>query len=169
MADLGYGLDIAHMNEISALEALDVYSGAVIASHANAKALLRGADNDRHLSDPVIQHLVERDGVMGVVPYNGFLKPGWRPSDDPQAVTLELLANHIDHVCQIAGNARHVGIGTDFDGGFGYGSIPAEINTIADLQLLGPILAGRGYTDEDITSVYSGNWRRLLERIFSAA
>jgi membrane dipeptidase len=168
MAELGYGLDIAHMNEKSALQALDVFPGPVIASHANVKALLRGLDGERHLSDAVIQRLVERDGIMGVVPFNGFLRPGWRPADDPQLVTLDLLANHIDHVCQIAGNAQHVALGTDFDGGFGYGAVPVEINTIADLQKLDPLLAGRGYTEEDVQAIFSGNWRRQLERILPA-
>jgi membrane dipeptidase len=169
MAGLGYGLDISHMNEISALQALDAFPGVVIASHSNAKALLRGADNDRHLTDTVIHHLVERDGVMGIVPFNGFIKPSWRPTDEPNTVTLEMLANHIDHICQIAGNALHVGIGTDFDGGFGYGAVPVEINTIADMQLLGPLLVGRGYNTEDITAIFSGNWRRQLERILPAS
>jgi membrane dipeptidase len=165
MADLGYGLDIAHMNERSALQALAEFPGVVIASHANAKALLRELDNERHLSDSVISRLVERNGVMGVVPYNGFLRPSWRPGDDPNLVSLELLANHIDHICQIAGDARHVAIGTDFDGGFGFGAVPVELNTIADLQKLGPVLSGRGYTPEDIDAIFSGNWQRKLERI----
>ncbi|HSV86017.1 MAG TPA: membrane dipeptidase [Levilinea sp.] len=165
MAALGYGLDIAHMNGRSALQALDAFPGPIIASHANAQALLSGLDNERHLSDAVIRHLVERNGVMGVVPYNGFLRPGWRPGDNPQLVTLDLLANHIDYICQIAGSARHVALGTDFDGGFGYGAVPVEINTIADLQKLDGLLAGRGYSDEEITAIFSGNWRRQLERV----
>jgi membrane dipeptidase len=168
MAAQGIGLDIAHMNEKSALQALDVFEGTVIASHANAKALLGSEDNERHLSDAVIRRLVERDGVIGVVPYNGFLRQGWRPGDDPQQVTLDLLANHIDHVCQLAGSARHVAIGTDFDGGFGYGAVPVEINTIADLQKLDLLLAGRGYSDEEVTAIFSSNWRRKLERILPA-
>jgi len=168
MAALGFGLDITHMSEKSALQALDAYGGIVIASHANARALLRGADSERHLSDGVIQRLVERDGVMGVVPFNGMLRPEWRPGDDPNAVTLDLLVNHIDHICQIAGNARHAALGTDFDGGFGYGAVPVEVNTIADLQKLDSLLAGRGYADEDITAIFSGNWRRQLERILPA-
>jgi membrane dipeptidase len=106
---------------------------------------------------------------MGVIPFNGFLNPAWRPADDPKIVTLETLANHIDHICQIAGDALHVGIGTDFDGGFGYGAVPAEINTIADMQLLAPVLANRGYTAEDITAIFSGNWKRQLERILPAS
>jgi membrane dipeptidase len=169
MAALGYGLDIAHMNDISAQQALDIFPGTIIASHANARALLHGADNERHLTDKVIQRLIERDGVMGVIPFNGFLNTAWRPGDDPNIITLETLANHIDHICQIAGDALHVGIGTDFDGGFGYGAVPAEINTIADMQLLVPVLANRGYTAEDIAAIFSGNWQCQLERILPAS
>jgi membrane dipeptidase len=169
MADLGYGLDLAHMNEKSALQALTEYPGVIIASHVNAKALLRDLDNERHFSDSVISRLVERDGVMGVVPYNGFLRPSWRPGDDPNLVSLELLANHIDHICQIAGDAKHAAIGTDFDGGFGFGTVPVELNTIADMQKLDLILAGRGYSPEDIDAVFSGNWQRKLERILPSS
>ncbi|MEN4041767.1 MAG: membrane dipeptidase, partial [Anaerolineaceae bacterium] len=65
-------------------------------------------------------------------------------------------------------SARHVAIGSDFDGGFGYGAVPVEINTIADLQKLDLLLAGHGYSDEEVTAIFSSNWRRKLERILPA-
>jgi membrane dipeptidase len=164
MASLGMILDISHMNEKSALQALDHYPGVVAATHANARALIKNAPNERHLTDQVIRRLVERDGVMGVIPFNRFLNADWRSSDDRQTITLRTLAAHIDHICQIAGDARHAGIGTDFDGGFGWPSVPYEINTIADLQKLAPILAESGYTEESIADIFGQNWRRHLER-----
>jgi membrane dipeptidase len=76
---------------------------------------------------------------------------------------LELVVDHIDYICQLAGDAKHVGIGTDFDGGFGLQSVPAEINTIADLQKLVPLLKKRGYTENDITAIMGENWLSLLK------
>lgn len=164
MAGLGYTLDISHMTETAALQALDRYEGPVIASHANARALIKGVQGERHLTDLTIRRLIERGGVMGVLPYNRFLRPDWSNSDDRQMVTLRTLAAHIDHICQLAGNALHAGLGTDFDGGFGWPAVPYEIDTIADLQKLAPVLAEYGYSDESIGNILGNNWRRHLER-----
>jgi membrane dipeptidase len=164
MAELGMTLDISHMNDVSAMQALDRYEGPVIASHANARALLKGIEGERQLSDRAIRRLLEREGIMGVVPYNKFLRANWSNSDDRQTVTLQTLAAHIDHICQLAGNAAQVGLGSDFDGGFGWPSVPYEINTIADLQKLGPVLAEYGYSEESTAGIFGGNWRRHLER-----
>lgn len=168
MANLGYTLDIAHMKEEPALQALDRYSGAIIASHANARALLKEDPTQRHLTDTVIRSLVERDGVIGVVPFNRFLLSGWKNTDPREQVTLEMVVDHIDHICQIAGDALHVGLGTDYDGGFGWPAIPLELNTIADLPKLAQPLTTRGYSPEEIEAIFSGNWQRLLERTLPA-
>lgn len=169
MGGLGYTLDISHMNEISALQALDRYDGPIIATHANARALLKGVEGERHLTDRTIRQLVERDGIMGVLPFNRFLRPDWRNSDDRQLVTLHTLAAHIDHICQLAGDARHVGIGTDFDGGFGWPAVPYEINTIADMQKLAQVLTEYGYSQDSIQDIMGNNWRRHLERTLPAS
>jgi len=70
----------------------------------------------------------------------------------------------IDHVCQLTGSARHVGIGTDLDGGFGWASIPAEFDTISDLHLIGPALTARGYAADDVAAVLCGNFLRMLRQ-----
>lgn len=173
MAALGFTLDLSHMSMESALQALDRYPGAIIASHANARKLVRGdqgAWGERHLTDEVIRGLIERGGVIGLVPFNRFLDADWKPEDGKHGITLEnSIAAHIDHICQIAGNAHHVGFGTDFDGGFGAQSTPAEVDTIADLQKIVPILRNRGYTESDIDAILGGNWRHHLEEHLPAA
>jgi membrane dipeptidase len=165
MSSLGFGLDISHMDEAAALQALDIYSGTVIASHSNARALLRGMEGNRHLNDEVIRALLERDGVIGILPYNGFLQPGWKQGDQRETLSLRHVVAQIDYICQMAGDARHVGIGSDFDGGFGRQSVPPEIDTIADLQKLAPLLSERGYSDDDIRAIFAGNWTDRLRRI----
>lgn len=167
MADLRYVLDLSHMNEESANQALDAYPGTVIASHANARALIQNAPNERHLSDRVIRTLAERGGVMGVLPYNRFLKVDWTAQADRREITLATLANHIDHVCQLTGSVRHIAIGTDFDGGFGWPYVPFEVDTIADLRKIGEVLRQRGYTEQNIAAIFHQNWQRILETAFA--
>jgi membrane dipeptidase len=165
MAETGMTLDISHMDMQSALVALERFEGNVIASHANCRQLLPGFPSERHFSDETIRVLIERDGVMGVIPFNYFLNAEWKKGDDRRSITMNHLANHIDHICQIAGNTHHAAIGTDFEGGFGLADIPFEFNSISDIQLLSRCLAERGYHKEDIDAIFYGNWLRTLERI----
>lgn len=163
MADLGIILDISHMDHQSARQALDFYPGQVIASHSNAEALIKNIPINRHLKDGTIEQLIERDGVMGIVPLNAFLDWNWRSHGGQGSLSLDHITAQIDYVCQIAGNTCHVGIGTDFDGGYGVESVPPEIDTIADLPKLAPKLAEKGYNDEDINRIFSGNWLRIIQ------
>lgn len=164
MAEIGFTLDLSHMDREAALQALDHYPGSVIASHANPLAMLKGSNSNRHLSDEVIDGVFGRDGVIGVVPHNPFLKLDWAEKDGRQAVSMQLILDHIDYYCQRAGDARHVGIGSDFDGGFGLQRAPAGIDSIAELQKLVPILERRGYSSADIAAVFGGNWIQYLRR-----
>jgi membrane dipeptidase len=166
MADYNFILDLSHMDEAAAYESLDRYEGPVMATHANCAALMRGADTNRHLPDRVIEGLIERDGVIGLIPLNSFLKVGWlrKGGSRREEVPLDVLIAHIDHVCQIAGDSLHAGIGSDFDGGFGLQSIPPEIDSIADLQIIGTGLRTRGYGESDIENILGGNWLRFLRR-----
>ena len=165
MGGIGMTLDISHMNEVSALQALDRYEGPVVATHANARALLKGIEGERHLTDRTIQRLIERDGVMGIIPFNRMLDEDWRPSD--ARLPLTRLVEVIDHICQVTGDARFVGLGTDFDGGFGREAVPEGLESNADLGKLGTLLAERGYADVDVTAILSGNWLRLMRRVLS--
>jgi membrane dipeptidase len=163
MAEFQLTLDLSHMDEIAALQALDAYKGPIIASHANAFALLKDSNSNRHLTDNVIQGLLDRNSVIGVVPANSFLKPAWKESGGRAAVTLEAFVAHIDYICQMAGNAEHVGIGTDFDGGFGLQSVPGALDTISDIRKIIPILQQKGYTEADIAAILGKNWLTHLQ------
>ncbi len=162
MAEVGFTLDLSHMDELAARQSLDTYPGAIIASHSNAAAIIPEYEGNRQLPDAIIKGIVEREGVIGVVPYCKFLNYGWKKGDARDGLSLETLAAHIDHICQMAGDARHVGLGSDFDGGFGLEAAPADVDTIADLQKLDPILAVRGYNEQDIAAILAGNWLRHL-------
>jgi membrane dipeptidase len=158
-------LDLSHMADASFWEALDLFDGTVIASHANCRALVPGPNENRHLSNAMIKGLVERDGVIGVVLYNRFLDSSWTPKRGKDAVGLDLVVRHIDHICQLAGDARHVAIGSDFDGGFGSEAIPRELDTVADLPRLADALRRHGFAEDDVAAVMGRNWLRKLETL----
>lgn len=166
MADLNLTLDLSHMDEQAALEALDLYEGPVAASHVNCLALLPNFPTNRHFADRVLRGIIERGGVIGNVPLNAFLKSGWvrKNGSRREEVPLDVLAAHIDHVCQLAGNSLHSGIGSDFDGGFGLQSVPPEIDTVADLHKLTPLLTARGYSETDVANILGLNWLHFLEK-----
>jgi membrane dipeptidase len=166
MADFNFTLDLSHMDERAALDALDLYEGPIAATHVNCLALLPNFSTNRHFSDTVFRGVIERGGVIGTVPVNAFLKSGWRRKHGShrEEVPLDVVAGHIDHVCQLAGNSSHAGIGSDFDGGFGVQSVPPEIDTIADLQKLGPLLMARGYSESDVANVLGLNWLNFLKK-----
>jgi membrane dipeptidase len=159
MQQLRMILDLSHMSEEAYLQAIDRYEGVMIASHANPRRFL---PTSRGLSDRMIMLLAERGGVVGVVPYNLFLSPEWRRGDPKELMTLRHVTEVIDHICQLTGSVDHVAIGSDFDGGFGLEHVPAEIDTLADLNKLTPVLAERGYQPGHIASILAGNWLRVL-------
>lgn len=162
MSRAGFILDTSHMAEESFFEALDLFEGAVIASHSNTRKYV---PTDRQLSDDMIRALVERDGVIGAVFFNQFLKHEWRKlGADKKAVTFATVIDHMKHICDLAGDAAHCGIGTDFDGGFGMEATPNEIDTAADLQKFADALASAGFNDDEIRGIMGDNWLRILKR-----
>ena len=161
---LGIILDVTHLSDESFHEALDIYHGPVWASHNNCRIFV---EHPRQFSDGQIRELVARDAVIGAALDAWMLVPDWdRGEHDPlkRNVSLELVVNNIDHVCQIAGNSLHAAIGSDLDGAFGTEQSPKEIDTIADLQKIVPILQERGYKNEDIVNIMSQNWIRFLRK-----
>jgi membrane dipeptidase len=159
---LGMILDVTHLSDEAFWEALDRFPGPVMASHNNCRALVPG---QRQFSDDQIRRLAERGCVIGVAMDAWMLYPDWKIDQVPRsAVTLEAVANQIDHICQVAGNCRHAGIGSDLDGGYGTEQTPDGLDTIADLQKLGTLLARRGYADAEIDSVFHGNWLEFFRR-----
>jgi membrane dipeptidase len=165
MAGLGLILDLSHASDESYLEAIDRFEGTIIVSHANPRALLKDFPRpERMLTDEMIERVAEAGGVIGVVPFNRFLKSTWQPADGKAGATLSDVLDMIDHVCQVTGSADHVGLGSDFDGGFGVERTPAEIDTVADLQKLDAGLRARGYAERDIGAILGQNWVAVLRR-----
>lgn len=166
--EVGIIVDLTHTTDQAFWEILDIYDGPVAASHHNCRALTPG---QRQLTDEMIKAIIERNGVIGASFDSWMLDPNWQREvpcyDQTSGATLETVVDHIDYICQMAGNTNHSGIGTDLDGGFGQEQAPRDLNTIADLQSLPAIFERRGYSDADIQRILSGNWIRLLKEVWS--
>jgi membrane dipeptidase len=166
MERLGIILDVTHLCDDSFRDALDHFTGPVWASHSNCRALV---SHNRQFSDEQIVELIQRGAVIGAAFDAWMLVPKWvRGQTTPESagVTLETVANHIDHICQLAGNARHCAIGSDLDGAFGREQCPSDIHTIANLQRLPAVLAARGYSADDVHNIASGNVVRFLRNLW---
>jgi membrane dipeptidase len=162
MERVGMILDVTHLSDQCFDEALDIYGGPVLASHHNCRALV---PDQRQLTDAQIRRLVDRGAVIGAAFDTWMLYPGWvRGETRPEqaGVTLATVVDHIDRVCQLAGNADHAAIGTDLDGGFGREQSPCDLDTIADLRRLPDLLRQRGYGESDVANVLHGNWVRFF-------
>ena len=161
-------LDTSHMAEEAFFEAVERYDGPVIASHSNPRHFV---DGDRHLTDDMIRALVARDGVIGIVPFNAFLIPNWRRSQGSpkSAASIATIVRAIDHVCQLAGSARHVAFGSDLDGGFGAEATPDGIDSVADLQQIAAALSAHGYKEDDVAAIAHGSWLGILRRSLAGA
>jgi membrane dipeptidase len=169
MERVGMILDVTHLSDESFDEALDLYGGPVLASHHNCRALVPG---QRQLSDDQIKRLVARGAVIGTALDAWMLYPGWiRDQTKPEeaGVILESMVDHIDHICQIAGNTAHAGIGSDLDGGFGREQSPGDLDTIADLQRLPSLLSKRGYNDEAVRAIMYANWVEFFRKAWETA
>jgi membrane dipeptidase len=161
MAREGVMLDVTHLSDGAFWQAVDLYQGTVLASHNNCRALV---SHQRQFDDDQLRAIIDRDGVVGAAMDVWMLQKGWRKGDSNLASGLAQVVDHIDHVCQLAGNSRHAAIGSDLDGGFGGEQSPHDLDTIADLQQVATILSGRGYGDDDVAAIMHGNWFRLLRR-----
>ena len=162
MDRLGLILDVTHLCDQTFWDALELFGGSVWASHHNCRALV---DDPRQLSDEQIRAVAERGGVIGLALDAWMIVPGWiRGETTPQSisVTLDDAVNHIDHICQLLGDVKHVGIGTDLDGGFGTEQCPGDLDSIGELPKILDRLRGRGYSEADVTAVAHGNFVGLL-------
>ena len=160
-------LDATHLCDVSFWETMKVYNGPVWASHNNCRTFV---NHNRQFSDEQISELISRNAVIGIALDAWMMVPNWvRGQSTPEGmgVTMEIMIDNIDHICQLAGDSFHVGIGTDLDGGFGKEQSPADLDTIADLQKLPSMLSKRGYTEKDIENIMSLNFINFLRRVWN--
>ncbi len=167
MERLNMIMDATHLCDDAFWDAMDHFHGTVWASHNNCRAIV---NHNRQYSDEQLKALIDRDAVIGASMDAWMIVPNWvRNKSTPENMkcNLERSIDHIDHICQLAGNTNHVGIGSDLDGAFGKEQCPSDLETIADLQKFPSLLQKRGYKDDDIRKMMNGNWLRVLRKAWS--
>ena len=161
MNQLNMILDVTHLCDDAFWDAIELYDGTIWASHHNCRSLV---DHNRQLSDDMIKALIQRNAVIGGALDAWMMVPNWVHGESTPIsmnCNLEKLLDHMDHICQLAGNCNHIGIGTDLDGAFGKEQCPYDIDTIAHVNKLPALLKERGYEKHDIQQVMHGNWLRV--------
>lgn len=159
MHRLGMPLDLTHTADQTFAEAADLFEGRIYSSHTCCRAL---SDIPRNHTDAQFKQIIERDGVIGLPLLNAFLMKDYDRDGGKGQVPLALLADHADHICQLAGSAKHIALGTDADGGFGAELMPEGIDTHRDLHKFVDTLRGRGWSDDDVALLMHGNWVRFF-------
>jgi membrane dipeptidase len=144
MNRLGMLVDVSHIGEAGFWDVMELATRPVIASHSCCKAL---CDHPRNLTDEQLRAIAENGGSAGVT-----FVPQFIHADEP---TFERLMDHIDHAVQVAG-PRHVGIGSDFDGGGTLVKDATEFSRITET------LADRGYDEEAVRGILGENHLRVL-------
>lgn len=159
---VGIGLDLTHLSDEAFWQAVDTFAGVVFASHQNAR---RFVNDQRQFSDEQLKIVIERNGVVGAALDAWMLQPNFKRGVTQPEITLDRVAENIDHVCQLAGDTRHAAFGTDLDGGFGAEQTPVDLDTVCDLPRLAEPLLKRGYTEDDLDRIFARNWIDLLRRV----
>ena len=167
MQELNIILDATHLCDDSFEEAMEHFNGPVWASHHNCRALV---DHNRQFTDAQFKELIRRGAVIGMPMDAWMMVPNWvRGKSTPKSmgVTLNTMIDHLTHICELAGNTNHVGMGTDLDGGFGREQCPSDLETIADLQKIPDLLSKRGFSEDDIKKICHQNWLNFLEKAWA--
>jgi membrane dipeptidase len=167
MQGLGIILDVTHLCDRTFWEVMEFYEGPIWASHQNCRRL---APWNRQFADDQIAQVIARGGVLGMAFDAIMMVPGWkhlRSNPNDFGLTIDRICDHIDHVCQLAGNAHHICIGSDLDGGYGAEQTPTDLDSIADLLTLPNLLKRRGYSQADIEGILWRNAVRFLQQAWS--
>jgi len=167
MERLNIILDATHLCDDAFWQAMDHFHGHVWASHNNCRSIV---DHNRQYSDEQIRELIDRGAIIGAAMDAWMIVPGWvknQSTPENMQCNLEKLTDHVDHICSLAGNSRHVCIGTDLDGGYGREQCPGDIRSIADLVKWPDIFLKRGYNEEDISNIFRDNALRFLRNAWS--
>ena len=163
MEHLNIILDVTHLCDEAFWDAMELFNGTIWASHNNCRSLV---NHNRQFSDDMIKALIEKGAVIGGALDAWMMVPDWqRRISNPKQMNcnLEKLIDHMDYICQIAGNTNHIGIGSDLDGAFGKEQCPYDLETIADLQTIPALLTKRGYSIIDCDNIMHANWLRILK------
>jgi len=149
--DLGIMLDVSHMNYRGFMDLAELTTSPVVATHCGVHAICASS---RNLLDDQLDVIRESNGIVGVNFHVGFLRPD---GDNDENTPLSVIADHLDYMVDRMG-IEHVALGSDFDGA----TMPAPLGDCAGLPTLIEVLADRGWDDDSLHALGSGNWLRVL-------
>lgn len=155
MNRIGMVIDISHAAENTFWDVIKVSKKPIVATHSSSRVL---CDHDRNLTDDQLRAIANINGVIQVCPVDLFI------NKEKEKASLEDYIDHIEHIIKIAG-INHVGIGSDFDGGGGL----IGLQGANDLINITVKLIERGYSDDDITKIWGGNFLRVLNEVQSVS
>ncbi|MCL4222305.1 MAG: membrane dipeptidase [Phycisphaerales bacterium] len=158
--ELGVVHDLSHLSQKSTEQLLSMTSASVIASHSNCRALLE-PDNERHLADETIREIGRRGGMIGLNLVRNFIRTGIDRKDPNDRPSIAEAIRHVEHICEVMGHRRGVGMGSDMDGGITGHDLPRGIDRPRDFEKLAEELRSRGWSDADIRGFSWGNWARF--------
>lgn len=153
--------DVSHLSDRALADLFSATDRPVIASHSNCRSLLDGK-NQRHLTDDAIREIARRGGVIGLNLVRNFIRTGLDRNNPDDRPSIEDALRHVDHICEVAGHSRAVGLGSDLDGGITAHDLPRGINSPSGFELLAEGLSRRGWRDEAIDAFAWGNWARFF-------
>ena len=153
MNRLGIIVDVAHVSDGTFSDVLDCSKKPVLSTHSCCRAL---ANHPRNMTDEMIKRMADKGGVIQINFYPYFL------TTTAQA-GVEDVIRHIGHAVKVGG-IEHVGIGTDFDG---IEVTPVGLENISKLPVVFDMLSEKGYSDDQIEKIASGNFLRVFREVTS--
>lgn len=193
MNRLGMMVDVSHLSDSAFYDVIRISQVPVIASHSSCRNFTPGWE--RNMSDEMIKLLADHGGVIMINFGSSFLDGEVRKKSDvawdsvsailkekklsfgspeaksvvddyfgknhPGKIPVSKVAEHIDHVVKLAG-INHVGLGSDFDGVY---FVPEGLEDVSGYPNLIFELIKRGYSEEDIEKICSGNFLRVWKQV----
>ena len=146
---LGVVVDVSHISDEGFWDIIDISEKPIIASHSNSRSL---CDNPRNLTDDMYTAICKSGGTAGINLYPCFLGDN---------ATVDTVCDHIFHFLNLAGNDKHISLGSDFDG---IEKLPDGISGVQDYPNLARRLLERGLTEESVENIFWNNAVGVIDR-----